>query len=426
MPARSRTRERAPSAATSRRVMPDRAVAAASPAATPDASASLLNVSTGAAISTTPSALRLVVERRQQRRVLGHVRKGLAPARHRPRTSGMWARTDPAASNRSRPYRGSAAPRRPPAASTLDRFQKPLAPQLRSPTPEGPRRNARRPGSATTTENMLPSARRNAIAQREAGEATARDQNICFDSGLPAFFRHASTITERTLASARPAKPPSEIPYVHCRSVAYDPRSGDARGQPVPRPLLPNHGANEYSAVGVIGQALVAACRTVDIGNRPPHSLHAYFLLGGDPKVPIIYDVDRIRDGKSYATRRVVAIQHGQAIFSMSVSFHVCGGRLHPSKAPDARCPEAGSVTEMTPRFRTKILPKASLKPFAVFASGERPILLRPVNYSGNAGTKAEDPNGIIQCLDSLRRRAARQSGASPMRARLRVRYGVA
>ena len=72
----------------------------------------------------------------------------------------------------------------------------------------------------------------------------------------------------------------------------------------------------------VIGQALVAACRTVDAKARPPHSLHAYFLLAGDPKVPIIYDVDRIRDGKSFATRRVVAIQHGSAIFSMSASFH--------------------------------------------------------------------------------------------------------
>src|SRR5918992_1752658 len=70
----------------------------------------------------------------------------------------------------------------------------------------------------------------------------------------------------------------------------------------------------------VIGQALVAACRTVD--GRHPHSLHAYFLLGGDPKVPIIYEVDRIRDGRSFTTRRVVAIQHGQAIFTMAVSFH--------------------------------------------------------------------------------------------------------
>src|SRR6201990_1793341 len=73
----------------------------------------------------------------------------------------------------------------------------------------------------------------------------------------------------------------------------------------------------------VIGQALGAACRAVeDVATRPPHSLHAYFLLAGDPKVPIVYEVDRIRDGRSFATRRVIAIQHGQAIFSMAVSFH--------------------------------------------------------------------------------------------------------
>ena len=70
----------------------------------------------------------------------------------------------------------------------------------------------------------------------------------------------------------------------------------------------------------VIGQALVAACRTVE--GRPPHSMHAYFLLAGDPRVPIIYEVDRIRDGKSFTTRRVVAIQHGHAIFTTQVSFH--------------------------------------------------------------------------------------------------------
>src|SRR5271170_6227421 len=92
----------------------------------------------------------------------------------------------------------------------------------------------------------------------------------------------------------------------------------------------------------VIGQALVAACRTVDeVSLRPPHSLHAYFLLGGDPKVPIIYEVDRIRDGKSFTTRRVVAIQHGQPIFSMSASFHVEeAGFSHQSAMPDVPPPE--------------------------------------------------------------------------------------
>ena len=89
----------------------------------------------------------------------------------------------------------------------------------------------------------------------------------------------------------------------------------------------------------VIGQALVAACRTVaDVTARPPHSLHAYFLLGGDPKVPIIYEVDRIRDGKSFTTRNVKAIQHGHAIFSMSVSFHLAEpGLNHQVKMPECR-----------------------------------------------------------------------------------------
>src|SRR6266852_8435653 len=92
----------------------------------------------------------------------------------------------------------------------------------------------------------------------------------------------------------------------------------------------------------VIGQALVAACRTVEgIADRPPHSLHAYFLLAGDPKVPIIYEVDRIRDGKSFITRRVIAIQHGQAIFSMAVSFHGAeSGLSHQAKMPDVPKPD--------------------------------------------------------------------------------------
>src|SRR3989337_864344 len=72
----------------------------------------------------------------------------------------------------------------------------------------------------------------------------------------------------------------------------------------------------------VAGQALVAAGRTVD-PDRMVHSLHAYFLRPGDTRVPIIYEVDRIRDGRSFTTRRVVAIQHGKAIFALSASFQI-------------------------------------------------------------------------------------------------------
>src|SRR3954453_24176135 len=69
----------------------------------------------------------------------------------------------------------------------------------------------------------------------------------------------------------------------------------------------------------VIGQAMVAACRPVE--GRLPHSIHSYFILPGDPQIPIIYQVERLRDGKSYSTGRVTAIQHGNAIFSIMVSF---------------------------------------------------------------------------------------------------------
>ena len=71
----------------------------------------------------------------------------------------------------------------------------------------------------------------------------------------------------------------------------------------------------------VIGQALVAAQRTVD--DCTAHSMHGYFMRPGDPEVPIIYEVDRYRDGRSFKTRRVVAIQHGKQIFTMAASFHL-------------------------------------------------------------------------------------------------------
>lgn len=90
----------------------------------------------------------------------------------------------------------------------------------------------------------------------------------------------------------------------------------------------------------VAGQALMAASRTVP-EQRPVHSLHAYFLRPGDFRVPIIYDVDRIRDGKSFTTRRVKAIQHGRAIFSLAASFQVEEeGVEHQSDMPEVPGPE--------------------------------------------------------------------------------------
>ncbi len=89
----------------------------------------------------------------------------------------------------------------------------------------------------------------------------------------------------------------------------------------------------------VAGQALVAASRTVE-PDRTIHSLHAYFLRPGDPKVPILYEVDRMRDGRSFTTRRVVAIQHGRPIFNLSASFHVHeGGYTHQFEMPEGVTP---------------------------------------------------------------------------------------
>ncbi|HVC26338.1 MAG TPA: acyl-CoA thioesterase domain-containing protein, partial [Acidimicrobiales bacterium] len=89
----------------------------------------------------------------------------------------------------------------------------------------------------------------------------------------------------------------------------------------------------------VAAQALVAAGRTVSNGRV--HSLHSYFLRPGDPHSPILYEVDRIRDGRSFSTRRVVAIQHGEAIFNLQCSFHADeDGLEHQDAAPDVPRPE--------------------------------------------------------------------------------------
>jgi len=138
----------------------------------------------------------------------------------------------------------------------------------------------------------------------------------------------------------------------------------------------------------VIGQALVAAVRTVDPG-RSPHSLHAYFLLPGDPKVPIIYDVDRMRDGKSFTTRHVTARQHGHPIYSMLVSFHADepDQLAHQAKMPDVPSPDE-LPTEA--EVRKNVLPTMP-DPVRRYYELERPIELRPVEYERYLGKKFPD-----------------------------------
>ena len=90
----------------------------------------------------------------------------------------------------------------------------------------------------------------------------------------------------------------------------------------------------------VLAQALLSATQTVE--DRNVHSLHAYFLRAGDPEAPIVYDVDRSRDGRSFTVRRVVAIQHGRPIFNMAASFQVEeDGLEHQADMPSAPEPES-------------------------------------------------------------------------------------
>jgi acyl-CoA thioesterase-2 len=103
----------------------------------------------------------------------------------------------------------------------------------------------------------------------------------------------------------------------------------------------------------VLGQALVAARRSVE--QRQAHSFHAYFLRPGDRRAPILYQVDRTRDGRSFTTRRVVAVQHGQAIFQMEASFHRDErGPEHQCAMPDAPDPES------LPSWRERMRPLES------------------------------------------------------------------
>lgn len=102
-----------------------------------------------------------------------------------------------------------------------------------------------------------------------------------------------------------------------------------------------NHDTEHVFGGQVLAQALTAAYRTVD-RDHALHSLHAYFLRAGDWKVPILYEVDRIRDGRSFTTRRVAAIQHGRAIFSLSCSWHKAeAGLVHSQPMPDVPPPES-------------------------------------------------------------------------------------
>ena len=130
----------------------------------------------------------------------------------------------------------------------------------------------------------------------------------------------------------------------------------------------------------VAGQALVAAARTVERGSV--HSLHAYFLRAGDPKAPVLYDVDRIRDGRSFTTRRVVAIQHGRAIFQLAASFHVAeDGYEHLEPMPEVPDPE--TLQPRTRRSRSQTTDPARAHPDRMMALDVRYVTTSPLERSG-------------------------------------------
>jgi acyl-CoA thioesterase-2 len=138
----------------------------------------------------------------------------------------------------------------------------------------------------------------------------------------------------------------------------------------------------------VLGQALSAATQTVPI-ERPVHSMQAYFLRPGDARKPIIYDVDPIRDGGSFTTRRVVAIQGGHAIFSLSASFQVVEkGFDHADVAPEVPPPESlDSELEIARRAGDRI-PEALRK----MALAERPIEIRAVQPFNHLSPHVGEP----------------------------------
>ena len=144
------------------------------------------------------------------------------------------------------------------------------------------------------------------------------------------------------------------------------------------RGVSPKDGWQRVFGGQVLGQALVAAVRTVS-GERVAHSMHAYFLLPGDPKIPIIYQVERLRDGNSFTTRRVTGIQHGKAMFAMSVSFQKAEGGLdHQIAMPKVPMPDdLPTEKDLVRKFEGDV--PADI---GNYWRQDRPIEMRPVDVS--------------------------------------------
>ena len=140
----------------------------------------------------------------------------------------------------------------------------------------------------------------------------------------------------------------------------------------------------------VLGQALSAASQTVD-GERQANSLHGYFLRAGDAKKPVIYQVERVRDGGSFSTRRVTAIQNGQTIFTCSASFHQQEeGFRHQTEMPDVPQPEdLIPEEELSPRLAKALSQEKREKMLRAKAIETRPVqVLDPLHPAISAPIK--------------------------------------
>jgi acyl-CoA thioesterase-2 len=141
----------------------------------------------------------------------------------------------------------------------------------------------------------------------------------------------------------------------------------------------------------VAAQALVAAGRTVEQG--VVHSLHGYFLRAGDPRAPILYEVERIRDGRTFTTRRTVAIQHGEAIFHLSASFQP------DEPGPDHQVPmPAAPDPETLPSWEDRVRPFLGGQPAEVqqWLTRDRPIDVRPVDFVDPFHPVPRDPRQLV------------------------------
>ena len=167
------------------------------------------------------------------------------------------------------------------------------------------------------------------------------------------------------------------------------------------RGVSPNEGWQRVYGGQVISQALVAASRTVS-DDRLVHSLHGYFLRAGATDIPILYKVDGLRDGRSFTTRRVVAIQKGEAIFSMSLSFQVDEpGMSHQAPMPEVPGPD-GLPSETEVR-------EAQLEGYDGelpdgFTARERPFEIRPINPYNAIQPKRHEPEQLcwMRCRERL------------------------